>query len=377
MATLSNTLLMMPRELPSYLQVAYSFRYSNDPTVGNYFSRIFQIVQRTFALIKEILYYRSRREDFETNKGKLQRDFEVITQKVSENQKPLCIYFVSSHDSNGAILGNHLYYYHHYKIQELQKHFAVAPKLVSSQDEMKGFMASVRQKHADREIKFVDVVCHGLKSTLDIHPQDEPPITAQNLQEDLFSETASDATILLDACLTGLGDRNIADEIARKTPGRKILAPGPGLYFSKPVIRMTNNLPRVISAVHGLAFFKAYECKAFSYPQKMASRYPYVKDQFLPRDIRCIAQSSIFPWLKGTVNENGVDPQRVTKLPDRLSPETRTLILKKICENQNQSYDENAASTFLRENPLHASVRSAFRSIYNELIRETRECPAV
>ncbi|MBS3904890.1 MAG: hypothetical protein KGZ39_06155 [Simkania sp.] len=293
MASLSNTLLMIPRELPSYLKVAYSLRYADEPNTGNCLSRIAHVVQRTFALIKELIYYRPSYQDFQTNRKKLQRDFEVINQTVSESQKPLCVYFVSAHDHNGAILGNQLYYYHHYKIQGLQNHFAVAPKLVSSQDEMKDFMASVRERYAGREIKFVDVVTHGGKSSLEIHAPGQPSITAERLRDDLFSDCAPDATILLDACITGLGDRNIADEIARKTPGRKILAPGPSMYFSKPVIRVRGNEPRVVSAVHGFAIFNAYECKSFSYAERRPTQYPYVKDESLQGDILSIARSSL------------------------------------------------------------------------------------
>lgn len=267
MASLSNSLLMIPRELPSYLKVAYSLRYADESNTGNCFSRICTIVQRTFALIKELIFYRPSFTDFQDNKKKLQNDFEIINQDVSTNKKPLCVYFVSSLDHNGAILGNQLYYYHHYKIQGLQKHFAVAPKLVSSQDEMKDFMTAVRERYVGREIKFVDVVTHGGKLSLEIHAPGRLPISPERLKEDLFLDCATDATILLDACITGLGDSNIADAIARKTPGRKILAPGTSMYFSKPIIQVRGSEPRVVSAVHGFAIFKAYECKSFSYTQ--------------------------------------------------------------------------------------------------------------
>ena len=109
-----------------YLTVAYSLRYADMANEGNYFTRTFNVVQRIFSLIKELISYRPCYEDFQQNKEKLQRDFTAIHQAVEANQKPICIYFVSAHDHNGAILGNQLYYYHHYKIQNLQKHFAVA-----------------------------------------------------------------------------------------------------------------------------------------------------------------------------------------------------------------------------------------------------------
>ena len=36
-----------------------------------------------------------------------------------------------------------------------------------------------------------------------------------------------------------------------------------------------------------------------------------------------------------------------------------------------------AGETFLREHPLHSNVRSAFRSVFDELTHEVREYPAV
>jgi len=168
MASLSNTLLMIPRELPSYLKVAYSLRYANIPNEGNFIVRMWHAVQRIVSLIKELIHSLSYLDLLE-NREKLKRDFTAINLTVAENQKPICIYFVSTYDHSGAILGNTLYYYHHYKIQDLQKHFAVAPQLVSSQDEMKTFMRSIRQQYPDRAIKFVDIVSHGGKSSLEIH----------------------------------------------------------------------------------------------------------------------------------------------------------------------------------------------------------------
>jgi len=282
MSSLSNSLLMIPRELPSYLKVAYSFRYENKPNEGNYFIRIYHVAKRIFSLIKELIYYRPSYGDFQNNREKLTTDFKKIRDKISENTKPICVYFVSAYDSNGAILGNQLYYYHHYKIRNLQKHFAVAPKIVASQDEMKNFITHIKEKYPDRSIQFVDSVSHGSKSALCIQRPGSSiseAITYENLRDDLFEDIAPDATILLDACMTGLGDKNIADEIARKTPGRTVLAPGPSMYFSKPVISKKGNIPRVISAVHGFAIFNTYTCKSFCYDKKMPSQYPYVKDK--------------------------------------------------------------------------------------------------
>lgn len=378
MATLSNTLLMIPRELPSYLKVAYSLRYPDKPNVGHCFARNRLVLQRTLALIKEVLRHRPTKQDFQTNREKLQRDFEAIKHRISENKKPLCVYFVSSHDESGAILGNQLYYYHHYKIRKLQKHFAVAPKLVSSQDEMKNFMTSVKDRYAGRQIKFVDIVSHGSKSFLSIQAADQPTMSPEHLRDDLFSDCATDATIFLDACNTGLGDKNIADEIARKTPGRKILAPGPTMFFSKPVIRVQKKEPRVVSAVHGRAIFNAYVCKSFCYPKKMATQFPFVKDESIPKDILAIANSPILRnvWLDRFVKEDREDlGQQIVAIYNRLSQETKSMVMNKICKKEKHPVNagDNFGETFLRNHPLHASVRSAFRSIFYELTNEMRE----
>lgn len=382
MTSLSNSLLMMPREMPSYIKVAYSLRYANEPNKGNFIARIYHAAQRVFLLIKEIIYYRPRYSDFRENREKLQRDFAEIRSTLAENQKPICVYFVSAHDHNGAILGNQLYYYHHYKIQNLQKHFAVAPQLYSSQNEMKIFMQTLKNQYPGREIRFVDVVSHGFKTVL-ATPAEEPRITPEVLRDDLFEDTAPDATILLDACMTGLGDRNIADEIARKTPGRTVLAPGPSMYFSKPIIQTKNKVSKVVSAVHGFAIFNAYTCKTFSYKERMPSRFPYVKAESFQGDILSIASFPVLQnaWLDPYLNEKREDHrQKVISIFEGLSAETKALIIKQVVKNNGSSHignEDTFGETFLRANPLHESVRSAFRTVFNELIHEVRDAPLV
>ncbi len=371
---------MIPREMPSFLKVAYSLRYADEPNEGNCLTRVLHVVQRVFSLIKELVKRTALTSDFQQNREKLGRDFEAIGKTLADNDKPICVYFVSAHDHNGAILSNPLYYYHHYKIQNLQKHFAVAPKVVSSQDEMKAFMGSIKQQYPQREIQFVDVVSHGGKSSLFIHAPGEPEIQAEQLRNDLFEDCASDATILLDACTTGLGDRNIADEIARKTPGRTVLAPGPTMYFSKPVIKTGANGPKVVGAAHGFAIFNAYTCKSFSYKERMPSQFPYVKDTSLQSDILSIAS---FPelqnsWLDPYLDEENVDhKQRVIQIFDQLSEETKVLVAKQVRINNGSPQVKFFGEDFLRAHPLHTTVRSAFRSVLNELIHEVREYPAV
>ncbi|NDE82032.1 MAG: hypothetical protein EB051_00225 [Chlamydiia bacterium] len=381
MECLSNNLFMIPREIPAYLRVAYSLRYKDEPNSGNCPTRIAHVVQRTFSLIKEVI---TQGGDFKgtllRNKEKLQRDFEVINQTVSGSQKPLCIYLVSGFDDSGAVLGNHVYYYHHYKIQGLQQHFSVAPKVVCSQDEMKEFMSCTRAQYPGREIKFVDIVTHGSKSSLAIQKDDgQDSITPNILKEDLFADCADDATILLDACITGLGNRNIADEIARKTPGRKILAAGPSMFFSKPVIDLSGNEPRVVSAVHGPAIFYPYECKSFSYAEKRPSQYPYINDWFLhyrlDDNLKLLSSCSILrnPWLDQFVTEDRQDlKKQILTVCGKLHSTTLNIVIRKICESRGGISDIQGRA-FLREHTLDPCVRSAFRSAFNELIDEVRE----
>jgi hypothetical protein len=267
MHTLQAGLSMIPRELPDYLETAYSLRYADEPNEGSGLSRACRVAQRTLTLIKELVCYRPTGRNFLATREKLGRDFRIMADAASRSEKPLCVYFVSSSDHNGAIVGTPLYYYHHYKIRNLQKYFAVAPMVVSSQGEMKKFMVSVRRQHAGKEIAFVDIVSHGTKSSLEIHAPERPSITIERLRNDLFSDCASDATILLDACFTGEGSGNIAEEIARKTPGRMVLAPGTSMYFSKPEIQIREEGPRVISAVHGTTILNTCACRSFSYAQ--------------------------------------------------------------------------------------------------------------
>lgn len=381
MVCFPSSLLLIPRELPSYLKVAYSLRYANEPHENNHLTRVYHVAKKVFSLINEILLYRPSFFDFAKNREKLQKDFREITNTLTQNTKPICIYFVSANDHNGAILGNHLYYYHHYKIQNLQKHFSVAPKLVSSQDEMKSFMKEIKELYPEKKIEFVDVVSHGSKSGILIDPQGKL-LTPETIREDLFEDVSPKGTILIDACMTGLGDRNIADEIARRTPGRTILAPSSSMFFSKPIIRYKNHLLKVISAVHGFTILRAYTCKVFSYQEKMPSRYPYIKDESFQKDILRIASFPLLQnsWLDSFPHEETeADRHRVIRLFEQLSPETRALIAHQVWENNGSPLEDKNTfgEAFLQRNPLHETVRSAFRKVFYELIQEVRDYPAV
>lgn len=261
MASLSNTLLMFPRELPTYLETAYSVRYKDERNPGCLFSRILRVIKRTFALIKEMIHSRRDEDAFRSNADKLFVDFHAMNHAPNPAGKPLCIYLVQRGDHNGAILGDTAYYYHHYKIRHLQNHFHVNAQIVFSQDGVKNFINERANAAPETPIRFVDIVSHGNSDCLSIDG-----FTAAALQDDLFHRCAPDASILLDACLTGAGEHSIAEAIAAKNPGKTVLAPAAPMFFSKPVIQMKDRQPSVVSAVHGPAFFKAYTCKSFLHP---------------------------------------------------------------------------------------------------------------
>lgn len=372
MISLLNTLLMYGPELPSYLKVAYSLRYAEETTAGNPLTRVFQTVQRVFSLIGELWDYDESASDIQKNRKKFQKDFDEIARTGLTNTKPICVYFVGTYDRKGAIFGNTGYYYHHYQIQNLQQYFAVAPKLVSSQAEMKAFMEMVKRQNPQREIKFVQVSAHGLKSTLELGNH---LIAAEHIYDDLFSDCAPDATILLHSCKTGMGDKNIADEIARKTPGRTVLAPGRTLFFCKPVIKTKNKSPRVVAAAYDSPQ-DVMACKSFSYSKRMPSQYPYVGDTAFFPNISAMAKYPVARNIDKYLDEsNRADQEKVLQTFYRLSLECKTLIAHRVWENNGSPLNRGLhfGEDFLRRNPLHMSVRKAFRSVLNELLNEVRE----
>ena len=221
-APLTSSLFMMARELPSYLSTAYDLRFADQPIDPelNVITKIYMVFERYITLIKESFYSHT----FEYNTQRLDADFQRINTKLRENAKPICAYMVSSFDNNGAILGDRLYYYHHYKIQQFEKHYAVAAKVVRCKSEMKEFLREIKASNPNREIKIVDIVAHGEKSQLYVpHSPSRSFITPSNLLNGEFEDCAPDAAIILDACSAGRGHHNIADEIAKKISAKRFM----------------------------------------------------------------------------------------------------------------------------------------------------------
>jgi hypothetical protein len=249
---------MMLREMPSYLSTAKDLRFKYKTDGKNIF-------QQYWTVIKEIIFYRLDYKDFYTNIEKLDNDFLEKNNAIGNNGKPLCAYFVSSYDQNGAILGNRLYYYHHYKIKNFEKHYAVAAKVVRTTGEMFQFLNQIKKSYPNREIKVIDIVSHGSKNTLCVKKENGNFYTCSDVQENEFHDCAKDATIILDACSVGKGSQSIAEKIAKMNPGKTIIAPGVNLYFSKPIITKNHGHPTIDHVVHGFALVNAFTAKKFKY----------------------------------------------------------------------------------------------------------------
>ncbi len=377
-APLSNSLFMMERELPSYLSTAYSLRYGDEAfsPEDNFVKKIYTTIQRYFSLIKELYYYQPRKSDFIKNIQKLDNDFIKMRGNIANNTKPICAYFVSSYDSNSAILGDQLYIYHHYKIRNFEKHYAVAPKVVRSQAEMYHFTAILKALNPGREIEVVDMVAHGGKSTIGIfqNPTSDTEegtfINPSNLEENGFKYCAPNATIIIDGCETGRGHHNIADDMARKNPGKTVFAPGPSLFFSKPVISTTSCSPKIEHVVHGFAILNAYSFKRFHYAQTMPPQLPYTKDETLLSDTLKLLELQIrgTHWSEPSLDLNS-EKDKVINLFQSLSHETETLIKHQIWKNHREPLDrgDDFGGDFLRANPLHETVLSAFNTVGNDM----------
>ena len=266
-APLSSRLFMIPIELPSYLSTAYALRFKEVDNQGNFIQRIVQVVRQTWQLIHELLNFKPNLLTFRHNAEKLETDFQSLNEKVKDSNKPICAYFVSSTDHNGSILGNHLYYYHHYKIRKFERHYAVVAKVVKTTEEMFQFLHQVKEEYKDRPIKVVDIVAHGDNKSISITKETHTGRCYSNVhvQENEFRDCAPDAAIILDACSVGQGNKSIAETIAQKNPGKKVFAPGTSLFFSKPIIYEKDRQPSLEHVVHGFAIVRAYTSRTFRF----------------------------------------------------------------------------------------------------------------
>ncbi|MDB6080967.1 MAG: hypothetical protein JWO53_239 [Chlamydiia bacterium] len=274
-APLSDRLFMILRELPEYFSTAYKLRFRNADSKLN--TTIFVIFKRCVLLIYELISYRPTLENFQRNSVRLDLDFAALNETIKDNDKPICAYFVSSEDSNGAILGDPVYYYHHYKINNFQKQYAVAAKVVRSMLELFDSLKTLKERYPNREIKVVDIVSHGAPEILGIGRFGYP---SEAVVSHGFKECAKDATIILDACSSGKGANSIAQKIAENNPGKTVLAPGAPLFFSKPIIKVQEQKATIEHLVHGFAIIDAYTAKKFHVDLTFIPKPSYRKIQF-------------------------------------------------------------------------------------------------
>jgi len=270
-APLSSRLLFLPRELPKYIASAYKTKFEAQEKKENIIIRLSLKVYRFFLLIKELLIAILRptsRNEIRSNIKRLKTDFDRVNERLKKDtsQKDLCVYFVGSHDNpSGAILGNHLYYYHHYKIKEFEKHYSVAAKVIQNSKEIFAFLNHLKAKYPNRKIKVVDIVSHGSPSCLFLGSS---KYRINDVKYNQFNACDKDADIILDACSTAKGAHNLAETIARENPQKNVFGCSSGLFFSKPLINKITK--KVENVIHGFALLKAYTSKKYTYPMQQS-----------------------------------------------------------------------------------------------------------
>lgn len=265
-APLRSRLFMMPKEMPVYLSTAYALRFKDFQLENGRLARFSGKIKRYKQLIKEILRMGGSKAVFKNNINRLDTDFEQLNNELPKTKRALCAYFVSSEDHNGAILGDPVYYYHHYKIKRLEKYFDVSAKVVRTADEMFKHLNDLKAAYPDRPIQLVDIVAHGSSQSIVIKSSSqnkEDVYDNDHVGKDEFSACAEDADIILDACSTGAGDNSIGKLIGEKNPGKRVYAPGSALFFSKPVFKIRNGVTKVDHVTHGFAIVNAYTSKEF------------------------------------------------------------------------------------------------------------------
>ncbi|NGX52195.1 MAG: hypothetical protein KR126chlam5_00490 [Candidatus Anoxychlamydiales bacterium] len=272
-APITSRFLMIPREIPKYLATAYSVKYSQIEKNENIFKRSIFKIYRFILLAKEIIFSTiSFTSSLEINKNikRLQKDFDEKNKNLKDiSSKDICVYLVGSVDNpGGAILGNHLYYYHHYKIKNFEKYFDVAAKVIKNNKDITSFLEEIKSKYPTRNIKVMDIVCHGCNDRMFLGDSFEYKIS--DVKNDEFKAMSQDGAIILDACSTAQetsSQLSIARQIAKKNPFLRIFAPKYPLFFSKPLINKTTK--RIENVVHGFAIFKAFTCETFRYEREI------------------------------------------------------------------------------------------------------------
>lgn len=247
---LESNFLMVVREMPFYLLAAYEVRYKEEQNDGFIVIRVVEVAKRTFQLLFEIIIYIPNDTSFKFNAQRLDQEFRELS---DDETKPLMVYFVSGHDSNGAILGDPVRYYHHYKIRQYGAHFSVTARVVESGDEIFQVLSALQAENPKRKIAAVNIVAHGNRFSIDL--------PSSNGYTKPLPHLADHATIILDACSTGSGLNSFGETLARKNPGARVFAPESDLAFSKPIFRDG----KIESVLHGPSLLWAQASRSFHF----------------------------------------------------------------------------------------------------------------
>lgn len=246
---------MLPRALPSYLSVAYSFKFEKEPS-KNTFTKI----SRYFQILKEVFFYHPNPVSFRDDKCRLTTYFDNINKETTEQEpsrRPLCVYFVSSNDHNGGMFGEPKLYCHIHQIKEIKKHFDVVAYVVDSEEQM--FEKLQELKTANRDIKVVNINAHGDQSSV-VLERDWLGTTS-----DAFKNCSEDAVIILNSCSTGKGKHSIAEKIALNNPGKTVFAPKHTFIYSQLVF-VKQKIDHVIYKSCLWNLFTGSTCKEFKCP---------------------------------------------------------------------------------------------------------------
>ncbi len=275
-APLIHSAFMMPRELCSYFSTAYSLRYPEyvEPSL-NLAQRVVAVFQRVKVLLEELLYsYFTSFEKLLVIQD-LRQDFAALSQKLPESEKPICAYFISSKDHNGALLSRRVYYYHHYKLQQYEQHYALSAKVIESVQEMFDHLIELKREYPTRNILLVDLVCHGSPQSLSLSGEGKDRWDLEDLQNNQFHMCHENATIILDACSSGSGTNSFGSRLASMNAGKTVFAPQFQLFFSKPIIFSSNTIfPTIEYVVHGFSLAIAYTCARFFQSNTASSLSP-------------------------------------------------------------------------------------------------------
>lgn len=247
---------LIPRSFGSLVKATYSWHYANKQYNGLW---VIAKLQKAFDIFKSVFIFLgslfSGNDDI--NRYKLNQKFEEIRRKNSSNlnqsNKPICAYFVSKQDDNGAVItGDVLKYYHLHKILNLSEHYIVHPYVINTSADIQRHMTTLEN------VSLINIVAHGDRDMVCIDD-------SMTLTDTPFANLANNAEIILDACSVAAGTNSYAHKIASANRNRNVTVFGPSnyLFFSKPVIEVKEDGPHVSGVDHGFCIITPYKMCSF------------------------------------------------------------------------------------------------------------------